>query len=128
MRWRCCRRLQGGRQRARNLINAMESTMYAVIKTGGKQYRVAPGEKIKIEQIPADVGAQVVLDQVLMVADGDALKVGNPLVSGATVSCTVIAHGRGVKVKIFKMRRRKHYQKTQGHRQNYTEIRVDAIA
>ena len=63
-----------------------------------------------------------------MVSDGDALKVGNPLVSGATVSCTVIAHGRGEKVKIFKMRRRKHYQKTQGHRQNYTEIRVDAIA
>ena len=108
--------------------NAMESTMYAVIKTGGKQYRVAPGEKIKIEQIPADVGAQIVLDQVLMVADGDAVKLGNPLVSGAKVSATVIAHGRGVKVKIFKMRRRKHYQKTQGHRQNYTEIRVDSIA
>jgi large subunit ribosomal protein L21 len=102
--------------------------MYAVIKTGGKQYRVAPGEKIKIEQIPADVGATIVLDQVLMVADGDAVKLGTPLVSGATVSATVIAHGRGAKVKIFKMRRRKHYQKTQGHRQNYTEIRVDAIA
>ena len=102
--------------------------MYAVIKTGGKQYRVAPGEKIKIEQIPADVGAQIVLDQVLMVGDGDAVKVGNPLVSGAKVKATVVAHGRGEKVKIFKMRRRKHYQKTQGHRQNYTEIRVDAIA
>jgi len=102
--------------------------MYAVIKTGGKQYRVAPGEKIKIEQIPADVGAQIVLDQVLMVADGDAVTLGNPLVSGAKVSATVLGHGRGVKVKIFKMRRRKHYQRTQGHRQNYTEIRVDAIA
>ena len=102
--------------------------MYAVIKTGGKQYRVAPGEKIKIEQIPADVGATIVLDQVLMVADGDAVKVGTPLVTGATVSATVMSHGRGVKVKIFKMRRRKHYQKTQGHRQNYTEIRVDVIA
>jgi large subunit ribosomal protein L21 len=101
--------------------------MYAVIKTGGKQYRVAPGEKIKIEQIPADIGAQIVLDQVLMVADGDAVKLGTPLVSGATVSATVIAQGRGVKVKIFKMRRRKHYMKTQGHRQNYTEIRVDSI-
>jgi len=101
--------------------------MYAVIKTGGKQYRVAPGEKIKIEQIPADVGAQIVLDQVLMVAEGDAVKVGNPTVSGARVSATVLAHGRGQKVRIFKMRRRKHYQKTQGHRQNYTEIRVDAI-
>ena len=102
--------------------------MYAVIKTGGKQYRVAPGEKIKIEQIPADVGAQIVLDQVLLVADGDAVKLGTPLVSGAKVSATVLGHGRGVKVKIFKMRRRKHYQRTQGHRQNYTEIRVDAIA
>ena len=102
--------------------------MYAVIKTGGKQYRVAPGEKLKIEQIPADVGAQIVLDQVLMVADGEAVKLGTPLVSGAKVSVTVLGHGRGAKVKIFKMRRRKHYQKTQGHRQNYTEIRVDAIA
>jgi large subunit ribosomal protein L21 len=101
--------------------------MYAVIKTGGKQYRVAPGEKIKIEQIPADIGAQIVLDQVLMVADGDAVKLGTPLVTGTTVSATVIAQGRGVKVKIFKMRRRKHYMKTQGHRQNYTEIRVDSI-
>jgi large subunit ribosomal protein L21 len=102
--------------------------MYAVIKTGGKQYRVAPGEKIKIEHIPADVGAQIVLDQVLMVSDGDAVQLGNPLVSGAKVSATVIAHGRGAKVKIFKLRRRKHYQRTQGHRQNYTEIRVDSIA
>ena len=101
--------------------------MYAVIKTGGKQYRVAPGEKIKIEQIPADVGAQIVLDQVLMVSDGDAVQLGNPLVSGAKVSATVLGHGRGQKVKIFKLRRRKHYQKTQGHRQNYTEIRVDSI-
>jgi large subunit ribosomal protein L21 len=101
--------------------------MYAVIKTGGKQYRVAPGEKIKIEQIPADVGSQIVLDQVLMVAEGESVKVGNPLVSGAKVSATVLAHGRGQKVRIFKLRRRKHYQKTQGHRQNYTEIRVDAI-
>ena len=102
--------------------------MYAVIKTGGKQYRVAPGENIKIEQIPADVGAQIVLDQVLMVSDGDAVTLGTPLVAGAKVSATVLGHGRGEKVKIFKMRRRKHYQKTQGHRQNYTEIRVDSIA
>ena len=101
--------------------------MYAVIKTGGKQYRVAPGEKIKIETIQADVGATIVLDQVLMVADGDAVKVGTPMVAGAKVSATVVSHGRGPKVRIFKMRRRKHYQKTQGHRQNYTEIRVDAI-
>ncbi len=101
--------------------------MYAVIKTGGKQYRVAPGEKIKIETLEAEVGATIVLDQVLMVAEGDAVKVGTPTVDGAKVSATVVSHGRGPKVRIFKMRRRKHYQKTQGHRQNYTEIRVDAI-
>ena len=102
--------------------------MYAVIKTGGKQYRVAAGEKLKIEQIPADVGAQIVLDQVLMVGEGDAVKVGTPLVVGATVSATVVSHGRHDKVKIFKMRRRKHYQKHQGHRQNYTEIQINEIA
>ena len=101
--------------------------MYAVIKTGGKQYRVAPGENVKIEQLQADVGATIVLDQVLMVADGEAVKVGTPTVAGAKVSATVVSHGRGPKIRIFKMRRRKHYQKTQGHRQNYTEIRVDAI-
>ena len=101
--------------------------MYAVIKTGGKQYRVAPGEKLKIEQIPADIGSEIVLDQILMVADGEAVTVGTPLVSGATVKATVVAQGRGDKVQIFKMRRRKHYQKHQGHRQNYTEIRIDGI-
>ena len=101
--------------------------MYAVIKTGGKQYKVAPGEKLKIEQIPADVGAKVVLDQVLLVANGDAVTVGKPLVSGAKVAATVVSQGRHDKVRIFKMRRRKHYQKRQGHRQNYTEIQIDAI-
>ena len=102
--------------------------MYAVIKTGGKQYRVVSGEKLKIEQIPADIGSEIVLDQVLMVSDGDALSVGTPLVAGAAVKATVIGHGRGEKVRIFKMRRRKHYQKHQGHRQNYTEIRIDGIS
>jgi large subunit ribosomal protein L21 len=102
--------------------------MYAVIKTGGKQYRVSVGEKLKIEQIAADIESQIVLDQVLMVAEGDAIEVGAPLVAGATVTATIVSHGRGDKVRIFKMRRRKHYQKHQGHRQNYTEIRIDAIA
>ena len=102
--------------------------MYAVIKTGGKQYRVALGEKLKIEQIPADIGSEIVLDQVLMVADGEVTKVGTPLVAGATVKATVVSHGRGDKIKIFKMRRRKHYRKTQGHRQNFTEIRIETIA
>ena len=102
--------------------------MYAVVKTGGKQYRVAVGDKLKIEQIAADIESQIVLDQVLMVAEGDAVVVGSPLVAGATVKATVVNHGRGDKVRIFKMRRRKHYQKHQGHRQNYTEIRIDTIA
>ena len=102
--------------------------MYAVIKTGGKQYRVTTGLKLKVEQIPADVGAEVTLDQVLMAGEGESVKIGAPFLAGATVKATVISHGRHDKVKIFKMRRRKHYQKHQGHRQNYTELRIDAIA
>ena len=102
--------------------------MYAVIKTGGKQYRVAAGEKIKVEQIPADVGAEITLDQVLMVGEGESVNIGTPLLAGAKVTAKVIAHGRGPKIKIFKMRRRKHYQKHQGHRQNYTEIEISGIA
>jgi len=102
--------------------------MYAVIKTGGKQYRVVAGEKLKVEQIPADIGAQITLDQILMVGEGGAVKIGAPLVQGASVQATVVSHGRHDKVKIFKMRRRKHYQKHQGHRQNYTEIRIDGIS
>ncbi|NLJ51596.1 MAG: 50S ribosomal protein L21 [Alcaligenaceae bacterium] len=101
--------------------------MYAVIKTGGKQYRVAPGQKLKVEQIPADIGQEISLDQVLSVGEGESLKVGSPLVDGATVTAKVLAHGRHDKIKIFKMRRRKHYRKTQGHRQNFTEIEISAI-
>ena len=101
--------------------------MYAVVKTGGKQYKVAPGEKLKVEQIPADVGAQVVLDQVLLVGEGDDVRLGQPVVAGAAVNATVVSHGRHDKVRIFKMRRRKHYQKHQGHRQNYTELKIDSI-
>ena len=101
--------------------------MYAVVKTGGKQYRVAPGENIKVEQIPADVGAAIVLDQVLLVGEGESVRLGQPVVAGVAVKATVVAHGRGEKTKIFKMRRRKHYQKHQGHRQNYTELKIDSI-
>jgi large subunit ribosomal protein L21 len=101
--------------------------MYAVIKTGGKQYRVVAGEKLKIDQLPADIGAEIVLDQVLLVADGDNLKVGRPLVTGASVQAKVLAQGRHDKVRIFKLRRRKHYQKHQGHRQNFTEIEITGI-
>lgn len=101
--------------------------MYAVIRSGGKQYRVEAGKEVRIESLPADVGAAVAFEEVLLVGKGDSVKVGAPLVSGAKVKGTVVAHGRGDKVKIFKMRRRKHYQKTQGHRQNYTEVRIDDI-
>ena len=101
--------------------------MYAVIKTGGKQYKVAAGEKLKVEQIPADIGSEITLDQVLAVGAGETMKIGSPLVQGATVLATVVAQGRHDKVKIFKMRRRKHYQKRQGHRQNYTELQIDSF-
>ena len=101
--------------------------MYAVIKTGGKQYKVAAGEKIKVEQIAADVGQEVVIDQVLAVGQGADLKVGSPLVAGASVKATVVAHGKHDKVRIFKLRRRKHYKKSQGHRQGYTELQIDAV-
>jgi len=101
--------------------------MYAIIKTGGKQYRVSSGEQVRVEALPADVGAAISFDQVLMVGAGDGVRVGAPLVSGAQVKATVLGHGRGDKVKIFKLRRRKHYQKHQGHRQNFTEIRIDEI-
>ena len=101
--------------------------MYAVIKTGGKQYKVAAGQKLKVEQIPAELGAEVTIDQVLAVGNGDTLLIGSPLVAGAMVSATVISTGRHDKVRIFKMRRRKHYQKRQGHRQNYTELFITGI-
>jgi large subunit ribosomal protein L21 len=101
--------------------------MYAVIKTGGKQYKVAPGENLKVEQIPANVGAEVIIDQVLMVGDGESVRLGQPNVAGVTVKAIVVAHGRGDKVTIFKMRRRKHYRKHQGHRQGFTELKIDSI-
>ena len=102
--------------------------MYAVIKTGGKQYKVAAGEKIKVEQIAADVGQEIVIDQVLAVGSGTDLKVGTPLLAGASVKATVLAHGKHDKVRIFKMRRRKHYKKSQGHRQTYTELQISAVS
>ena len=101
--------------------------MYAVIKTGGKQYKVAAGEKIKVEQIAADVGQDITIDQVLAVGSGADLKVGTPWVAGASVTATVVAHGKHDKVRIFKMRRRKHYMKHGGHRQHYTELEIGAV-
>jgi large subunit ribosomal protein L21 len=101
--------------------------MYAVIQTGGKQYRVKSGEQIKIELLPEQVGTAVSFDRVLMLGEGEGVKVGTPFVAGAKVKATVVAQGRGEKLRIFKLRRRKHYQKTQGHRQSYTEVRIDEI-
>jgi large subunit ribosomal protein L21 len=105
----------------------VEQAMYAVIKTGGKQYRVATGETLRVESIGAEVGSVVTLTEVLAVGDGSNLRVGTPLVTGAAVTATVVAHGRHDKLRIFKMRRRKHFQKHGGHRQNFTELRIDAI-
>jgi large subunit ribosomal protein L21 len=102
--------------------------MHAVIKTGGKQYRVAPGDTVKVETLAVEVGQQVTLSEVLTVSDGSEVKVGSPFVAGASVVATVVGHGRHDKVTIFKMKRRKHYQKHQGHRQNFTELRIDSIA
>ncbi len=101
--------------------------MYAVIQTGGKQYRVKSGEQLRVEALAAEVGAAVSFDRVLMLGEGDGAKVGAPFVSGAKVKATVLAQGRGDKVRIFKLRRRKHYAKTQGHRQSFTEVRIDEI-
>jgi large subunit ribosomal protein L21 len=102
--------------------------MYAVIKTGGKQYRVTPGQAVKVETIAAEPGSQVTFDEVLAVGEGAEVRVGTPLVAGAAVRATVLAQGRHPKVGIFKMRRRKHFQKRAGHRQNFTEVRIDSIA
>ena len=101
--------------------------MYALIKTGGKQFKVAAGEKIKVEQIAADVGQEIVIDQVLAVGSGAELTIGTPLVTGATVTATVVSHGKHDKVRIFKMRRRKHYQRHGGHRQTYTELQIGEL-
>ena len=102
--------------------------MYAVIQTGGKQYRVSEGSTLKVEKINADAGASVELDRVLMVADGDDVKVGAPYLEGGKVVATVKAHGRGSKVRIVKFKRRKHHLKRQGHRQWFTEIQVTGIS
>jgi large subunit ribosomal protein L21 len=101
--------------------------MYAVIQTGGKQYRVKSGEQVKVESLAAEVGATVSFDRVLMLGEGEGIKVGAPFVSGAAVKATVVAQGRGEKIRIFKLRRRKHFAKTQGHRQGFTEVRIDEI-
>ena len=101
--------------------------MYAVIRTGGKQYKVATGDKVRVEQIAADVGQEVVLDQVLAVGNGAELKVGTPVIGGATVKATVLSHGRHPKVRIFKHRPKKGYRRRAGHRQGLTKLEVTEV-
>lgn len=108
-------------------MNGRVREMYAVIKTGGKQYRVSPGQAIRIESIAVDPGGEITFDDVLAVGDGADVRIGAPRVAGAAVKATVVAHGRHPKITIFKMRRRKHFQKHGGHRQNFTEVRIDSI-
>jgi large subunit ribosomal protein L21 len=102
--------------------------MYAVIKTGGKQYRVMQGEILRVEKLEADVGAAVTFDQVLLLGEGDSISVGAPIVAGASVGATIKAHGRADKIRIIKFRRRKHHMKQMGHRQSYTEIEITGIS
>ena len=101
--------------------------MYAVVSTGGKQYRVSEGDLCRVEKLDADEGASVEIDKVLMIADGDNIHIGTPYVDGGKVTATVKAHGRAKKVEIMKFRRRKHHQKRTGHRQHYTEIEIPGI-
>jgi len=102
--------------------------MYAVIETGGKQYRVSQGQRLKVETLDFDTGATVNLDKVLMVANGEDIKIGKPYIQGGQVTATVVSHGRGDKIRIVKFRRRKHYRKSQGHRQNFTELEITGIS
>lgn len=102
--------------------------MYAVIKSGGKQHRVIPGETLKVELLTADVGQVLNIADVLMVVNGDDIKIGTPVVEGATVTAEVVSHGRHDKVRIVKFRRRKHYRKQAGHRQYYTELKITGIS
>jgi len=99
-----------------------------VIKTGGKQYKLAQGEVIRVEKLDAEEGASVELDKVLMIADGDSINIGTPYIDGGKVTATVKSHGRGQKVEIMKFRRRKHHQKKTGHRQYFTELEITGIS
>lgn len=101
--------------------------MYAVIRSGGKQYRVCQGSSLRVEKLPGEVGSSITLDDVLMIGGEGDVKIGTPTVDGAQITGTIVAQGRGPKIRVFKMKRRKGYRRSQGHRQDYTEIRVDEI-
>ena len=101
--------------------------MYAIIKAGGKQYRVEPGATLYLERLDAPVGGTVRLEEVLLLGGGESPRLGSPLVDKAAVVGTVLEHGRESKVRVFKYKKRKHYRRTRGHRQAYTAVRIDAI-
>lgn len=101
--------------------------LYAVIISGGKQHRVVEGETLKLEKLPLEVGSTVEFNEVLMIGNGDDIKIGAPHVSGAKVSASVISQGRHKKIRIVKFRRRKHHQKETGHRQYFTEVKIESI-
>ena len=101
--------------------------MYAVVRTGGKQYRLGVGDSVKVEKLSDEVGNIVELSQILMVSDGTEVKVGTPLVTGASVKAEIVGHGRNKKIRVFKMKRRKKYRRTQGHRQAFTQLKVTEI-
>ena len=102
--------------------------MYAVVRTGGKQYRLGVGDSVKVEKLSDEVGNIVELSQILMVSDGGEVKVGTPLVTGASVKAEIVGHGRNKKIRVFKMKRRKKYRRTQGHRQAFTQLKVTEIS
>ena len=102
--------------------------MYAVVRSGGKQYRVSPGGSVRVEKLSGEVGASITLEDVLMIGGEGDIKLGAPTVDGASVNGTIVAQGRGAKIRVFKMKRRKGYRRSQGHRQDYTEIRIDGIS
>lgn len=101
--------------------------MYAIIKTGGKQYKVTEGATLKVEKLRAEPGSEIEFSQVLLLCEGEATKVGQPFVAGSKVTATVQSQGRGEKIKIFKLRRRKNFRKHQGHRQYYTEVKITGL-
>jgi large subunit ribosomal protein L21 len=101
--------------------------LYAIVRTGGKQYRVEQGQTIYVEQLSAPVGEKVTIGEVLLLGEGDGIRVGTPLLTAASVSGTVVEQGRDHKIRVFKYKKRKHYRRTRGHRQSYTALRIDAI-
>lgn len=101
--------------------------MYAIVATGGKQYKVEPGEILRVEKLPGDIGAEVAFDQVLMVKDDETVRIGQPTVEGATVKGHIIEQDKNKKILVFKFKRRKRYRRKSGHRQPYTAVKIDAI-